>query len=245
MSSTPTIGERSDARERILAAAAALVADGGVEAASTRAVAAAAGVQAPTLYRLFGDKQGLLDAVATRGFEEYLAGKHALLASDDPVADLGAGWDLHVEFGLSHPGLYTLMYGIPGRGREIPAAREAAGKLRELLGRVARAGRLRVPIEAAAQLADAVAVGVTLALIATPEAERDPELSPRARDMVQAAILTPADGADPGATAPPLAAHALALAAALEDRPELLGPAETALLRQWLERLAAVPASGP
>ena len=27
-----------------------------------------------------------------------------------PLADLRAGWDLHVEFGLSHPAIYLLMY---------------------------------------------------------------------------------------------------------------------------------------
>src|SRR3982074_94034 len=34
-------------------------------------------VQAPTIYRLFGHKQGLLDAVATRGFTTYLNVKSA------------------------------------------------------------------------------------------------------------------------------------------------------------------------
>ena len=60
-------------RERILAATAKLLAEGGREAASTRAVGAAAGVQAPTIYRLFGDKQGLLDAVAARGLRRLPA----------------------------------------------------------------------------------------------------------------------------------------------------------------------------
>ena len=62
-------------RERIVEAAAQLLATGGREAVSTRAVSAAAGVQAPTIYRLFGDKQGLLDAVASRGFADYLRTK--------------------------------------------------------------------------------------------------------------------------------------------------------------------------
>src|SRR5690606_40448701 len=74
-----------DPRRRILEAAAGLLAEGGPEAASTRAVAAAAGVQAPTLYRLFGDKQGLLEALAAHGFERYLADKQELGATDDPV----------------------------------------------------------------------------------------------------------------------------------------------------------------
>ena len=39
-------------RERILEAAHRLIATGGKEAATTRAVAAAASVQAPTIYRL-------------------------------------------------------------------------------------------------------------------------------------------------------------------------------------------------
>jgi len=91
-----------ETRERIIEAAAKLVAEGGIEAASTRAVTAAAGVQAPTLYRLFGDKQGLLDAVAAHGFDTYLVSKQAQLKTDDPIADVGAGFDLHVEFGLAN-----------------------------------------------------------------------------------------------------------------------------------------------
>ncbi|MFC7739831.1 TetR/AcrR family transcriptional regulator [Nocardiopsis composta] len=107
-------------RRRILEAAAGLLAEGGPEAASTRAVAAAAGVQAPTLYRLFGDKQGLLEALAAHGFERYLADKQELGATDDPVADLRRGWDLHVDFGLARPALYVLMYGTPGRAAARP-----------------------------------------------------------------------------------------------------------------------------
>ena len=37
----------------------------------------AAGVQPPTIYRLFGDKVGLLDAVTEHGFQTYLADKGA------------------------------------------------------------------------------------------------------------------------------------------------------------------------
>ncbi len=44
--------------------------------------------------------------MATYGFESYLAGKHALGETADPVDDLRRGWDLHVEFGLSQPAFY-------------------------------------------------------------------------------------------------------------------------------------------
>jgi AcrR family transcriptional regulator len=60
-------------RERILQAAARLLAESGGDPVSTRAVCAAAGVGAPTLYHHFGDKDGLLDAVVAYGFERYLA----------------------------------------------------------------------------------------------------------------------------------------------------------------------------
>src|SRR3954465_9240110 len=101
----------SGPRHRIVAAALRLLEHGGPDAVSTRAVSTAAGVQAPTIYRLFGDKQGLLDAVAAQGFASYLATKTATEPSDDPVQDLRDGWDLHVGLGLAHPALYALMYG--------------------------------------------------------------------------------------------------------------------------------------
>ncbi len=160
-----------DTRQRIIDAAAKLVAEGGVEAASTRAVTAAAGVQAPTLYRLFGDKQGLLDAVAEHGFGTYLASKQAQLRSDDPIADVARGWDLHVEFGLANPGLYVLMYGAVRPGHAV--ALEGRRMLAAMLERAAAMGRLRVPVETAVELVSAAGVGITLRLIATPEDERD------------------------------------------------------------------------
>ncbi|MEV0676414.1 TetR family transcriptional regulator [Actinosynnema sp. NPDC050436] len=98
-------------------AAAGLLAEGGIDAVSTRAVAAAAGVQAPALYRLFGAKQGLLDAVAAHGFERYLAAKLTSPPGADPVEDLRRGWDVHVGFGLAHPAFYVLMYGVARPGR--------------------------------------------------------------------------------------------------------------------------------
>ncbi|MEO3868463.1 TetR/AcrR family transcriptional regulator [Nonomuraea sp. B12E4] len=95
-------------REQILAAAADLLVGGGCEAVSTRAVCTAADIQAPTLYRPFGDKEGLLDALASYGFQDYLADKQALLGhGKDLIADLRRAWDLHIDFGLSKPAWCT------------------------------------------------------------------------------------------------------------------------------------------
>ena len=84
-------------RQRIVEAAADLLAHEGREAVTTRAVAAAAGAQAPAIYRLFGDKDGLLDAVAQHGYATFLAAKHADARPQDPVEDLRAGWDFAVR----------------------------------------------------------------------------------------------------------------------------------------------------
>src|SRR5947209_10691761 len=94
--------ERPDARARILRAAAELLATGGRNAVTTRAVSAAAGVQPPTIYRHFGDMQGLFDVVARETLAVYAQEKAARPPTDDPVEDLRRGWDLHIEIGRAH-----------------------------------------------------------------------------------------------------------------------------------------------
>ena len=220
-------------RERIIAAAAALLAEDGRVAVSTRAVSAAAGVQAPTIYRLFGDKQGLLDAMATHGFTASLNSKTDLKPSDDPVEDLRAGWDLHVGFGLANPALYSLMYGEPRPGASPPAAVAAAEILAVHIRRIAEAGRLRVSEERAAHLVHAVGCGTTLTLIAMPEDRRDPALSETAREAVIAAITTDA----PAPATPGAVSAAIALRAVLPQTSALTAH-EQALLQEWLDRIA-------
>src|SRR4051794_2059778 len=70
---------------------------------ATRSVSEEAGVTQPVLYRLFGDKRGLLDAVADAGFEQYARRKADLEVTDDPVTDLYAGWDDHMSFAAEKP----------------------------------------------------------------------------------------------------------------------------------------------
>jgi AcrR family transcriptional regulator len=218
-------------RDRILQAAARLLADSGGAPISTRAVCAAAGVGAPSLYHHFGDKDGLLDAVVAYGFERYLADKRSRAPSGDPVEDLRRGWDAHVEFGTSQPAFYTLMYGAR---RRADAAEEAHRILLEMTEAVARAGRLRVPVRTAADMMHAGSVGVTLKLISGERT--DPRLSARTREAILAAIATgQADERHPSS----VSAMAIALTSALEGTPpRTLSEAETAMLREWLTRLA-------
>jgi AcrR family transcriptional regulator len=94
----PVKDQRPDARARIVHAATDLLAIGGRKAVTTRAVSAAAGVQPPTIYRHFGDMQGLLDVVARETLAVHVREQAARALTDDPVEDLRRGWDLHLAF---------------------------------------------------------------------------------------------------------------------------------------------------
>ena len=219
-------------RERIVATAAKLLAEGGREAVSTRAVNVAAGVQAPTIYRLFGDKQGLLDAVAEYGIQQYLAAKVEAPLSLDPVEDLRQGWDQHVAFGLENPALYALIYGEPRPGPPSPAAQVATDMLARKIQRIAESGRLRVSEALAADLVHALASGTTLALIGMPPSAHRQALADLAREAAISAITT----GEPPAAVNGAANLAVALRAALPQT-TVLTDAETGLLQEWLDRI--------
>ncbi|ALO99314.1 transcriptional regulator [Streptomyces hygroscopicus subsp. limoneus] len=237
-------------RERILRAAADLLAEGGREAVSTRSVSAAAGVQAQTIYRQFGDMQGLLDEVARRGLAAYLADKKANLTAGNPVEQLRSGWDLHVAFGLANPALYRLLYTDPRPGEGAAAMDEAYGILVQLVTRVAETGRLRMGIEAAAAMIHSTGIGVTVTLIGAAAAGRLAEhegLSESTRDAVLAALVTDAEQEAP--VEDPRAArarHAVALKALLDEGGEerSFTPGEHLLLTEWLTRLVSATAPG-
>lgn len=221
-------------RERILEAAVRLLSEGGEEAASTRAVSAAAGVQAPTIYRHFRDKRRLLDAAAVRTFEAYVESKSAREPGSDPVEDLRTGWDDHIAFGLANPVVYELVYAQSSRGEMPAAAAAGATVLRGHIHRIALAGRLRVPEPRAAQLLQSAGRGTVLTLIGAPAAERDPGLSALAREAVISAIATDAGAHGPGA----IVSAAVALRAAVSEETELT-EGERTLMAELLDRIAA------
>ena len=96
-----------------LRAATELLATGGRSAVTTRAVSAAAGVQPPTIYRHFGDMQGLLDVAARETLAVHVREQATRALTNDPVDDLRRGWDLHIAFGLAHPDAFALLYSAP------------------------------------------------------------------------------------------------------------------------------------
>ncbi len=218
----------------ILERAAELLASSSSGDVSTRAVCEAAGVGQPVLYRLFGDKDGLLAAVVDRVWDEYLSMKRAARASADPLEDLRRGWDNHTAFALAHPHAYRLLFG--GALASMPeAVDEAMGLLRGILERLAAQGRLRMPPEDAARFVMAANSGVSLGLILRPDSYPDPSISTDARDAAFRAILADTDDSEPGG-ADAAGVAATTLRAHLTES-DALTAGEKALMREWLERI--------
>ncbi len=236
MRQVPTADERTDTRSLVIEATARLLHEGGAARVTTRAVAAAAGVQAPTIYRLFGDKEGLLEAVAEHVMTTYVGQKGARAEQEedealDPVAALRAGWHLHIDFAVAHPDLAVLL-SVPGRLQSSPAVDAGVRVLRRRVHRLAAAGLLRVDERRAVDLVHAAGTGAVLAVLGAPPGERDLGLADAMYDAVAAAILVdgPAHHPAPGALS-----VAVAFGAVVPDLPAL-SPVERALLAEWVER---------
>ncbi|WP_250034890.1 TetR/AcrR family transcriptional regulator [Paractinoplanes maris] len=231
MTDTETAAD-SGIRARIVEAATRLLREQGVRGVTTRAVSQAAGVQAPTIYRQFGDKDGLIDAVAEHVMATYVAAKSETAATEngDPIADLRAAWQAHIDFGLANPGLYALLNN-PDRAGHSPATEAGIEVLRARVRRVAAAGLLRVDEARAVAMIHAAGSGTVLALLGTTPADRDPGLSDALFDAVTAGILATAPATtDPGPTA-----VAVTFSTVLADLPALTD-AERALMAEWLTR---------
>lgn len=86
------------------------------------------------------------------GLATYVAEKSAQGPHPDPVEDLRQGWDLHVTFGLTHPGLFAIMSNDPGAHGPSPAIIAGARLLRQRISAIARAGQLKISEDRAVTL---------------------------------------------------------------------------------------------
>ncbi|GAB2598397.1 TetR/AcrR family transcriptional regulator [Microlunatus antarcticus] len=225
-------------RARIVEVAARMLSVEGPAAVTTRAVAEGAGVQAPTIYRLFGDKEGLLEAVAEHVMAAHVAAKtaqeaEAVAADHDPLDDLRTSWMAQIDFGLAHPAVFRML-SDPARALRSPAAASGQRVLESRVHRVATTGRLRVSEQRAVALVQAAGIGTIQVLLATPVERRDPGLATSLYDAVLGQILSdlPAPE-DDGTSAAVVAFRTLA------PRLEALSPPERRLLAEWLDRVIA------
>ncbi len=100
-------------RDRVLAAALALLANDGVGALTTRAVAQAAGTSVPAVYEFFGDKAGLVRELFFSGFRRLHQRLIEGAATGDPRADLVQMATTFRAFAQDEPVLAQLMFSRP------------------------------------------------------------------------------------------------------------------------------------
>jgi len=231
---------RVETRARIVDVAARLLREDGPGAVTTRRVAEGAGVQAPTIYRLFGDKDGLLEAVVEHVMASYVSAKAAIVqaasaADVDPLDDLRAGWETQIDFALANPALFHL-FSDPGRVLHSPAAQSGRNVLESRVHRVATTGQLRVSEQRAVGLIQAAGIGAVHTLLATAPDHRDPHLADILFEAVLGQILT-----DTLTHAPTGALSTTVAFRAIAPQLDVLSEAEQLLLREWLDRAIDAP----
>jgi AcrR family transcriptional regulator len=103
----------ADFRERLCEAAERLFAEQGPDAVTMRQLAAELGVSPMTPYRYFRDKDDILAAVRTTGFNRFAeALERARARETDPRAKGAAVGAAYVEFAFQHRHTYKLMFDL-------------------------------------------------------------------------------------------------------------------------------------
>lgn len=140
-----------DAAERILAS-------GGPEALSVRRIAAEAGVAPMSVYNRFGGKNGIVEQLFIRGFDELRAAARAVDEAD-PRAALVACGEAYWAFAKSRPATYAVMFdrAVPGFEPSADAWAHASEAFGEVVAHVRRAMAAGVvaagdPVDVAQQL---------------------------------------------------------------------------------------------
>jgi len=173
--------------ERVLEVAAALLRDAGPDGLTTRRVCESAGITAPTLYHHFGDKDGLLRALAEREMQAFFARKRAMQFTGDPLADLLRGWDDWIAFARSAP---DLLRALLREGEGIAALRSGAEAIvLERLRRLPPGMPLNLPAETAAKAMVAGSNTVVQLMLEGMDPEEFAALERLMRDALVHAVL--------------------------------------------------------
>ncbi|MDM0037885.1 helix-turn-helix domain-containing protein [Variovorax sp. J22G21] len=139
----------SDTETAIFQAAAALLEARGPAGLTTRAVCAAVGITAPTLYHHFGGMDSLAMALIRQGRAEFMSRRRAPKASEDLMKQLRTQWDDAVDFTFKRPHLYALLVEQAQNHPEL--LNETFAEMRALVQRLVDSGRFRVSLEEAAR----------------------------------------------------------------------------------------------
>lgn len=108
-----TEADVADFRERLCGAAERLFAEKGPDAVTMRQLAAELGVSPMTPYRYFRDKDDILAAVRTNGFNRFAEALETARAAAKGARAKGAAvGEAYVDFAFEHPHTYKLMFDL-------------------------------------------------------------------------------------------------------------------------------------
>lgn len=181
-----------EVRRVLLDAATALLEEEGLSALTIRAVATRAGAAPQSLYNRFGDKQGLLAAIAEEHFSD-LARAMAAITEPEPRERLSMAGTIVHDLLTAHPRSYDLMWAVPPG----PATRDAFAHLVHMV-EYGQAAGVFIPGDAAS-LASAIWASIHGA-IHVQAADNGRDAAPPAR-VSRADYATVPDIVEPGITA--------------------------------------------
>jgi AcrR family transcriptional regulator len=98
-----------DLRERLVARAAAMIAESGMTHLALRQVAAAEGTSTTAIYSMFEDRAGLIREVGHTASLGFAAAQRAVPVTDDPIVDVFNLGRAYRAWALEHPALYLVL----------------------------------------------------------------------------------------------------------------------------------------
>jgi AcrR family transcriptional regulator len=158
--------ERQEVRAKILDAARDLFVAEGYEAVTMRKIAEKIEYSPTAIYLHFRDKDALIQEMAAADFQVFNAQFQRIAKVADPVERLRKAGRVYVEFGLSHPNHYRLMFTVARPASVTPDTMPKDPKgdgyffLRSTITACIEAGRLRPELEDPDLVAQAVWTGV-------------------------------------------------------------------------------------
>ena len=125
----------ADFRERLCEAAERLFAEQGPDAVTMRQLASELGVSPMTPYRYFKDKDDILAAVRTGGFNRFADALEKARATGGSARAKGAAvGEAYIDFAFEHPHTYKLMFDLnQPHEKDYPELVEAGRRARETM----------------------------------------------------------------------------------------------------------------
>ena len=140
--------DKQKMRDRILETAMKLFLKEGFERVTLRSIAQAIEYSPATIYLYFKDKNEILFALQTIGFEKLIKEQAAVLSVKDPWKRLRKHGKVYTAFALKNPEYYDLMFIMRGPAKKMKeknweAGRRSYGLLRENVKECMDTGYLR------------------------------------------------------------------------------------------------------